>query len=1007
MHSLPFRIALAFLLASLPNATRGQENLRNQPLPASESLADLLVEPGYQINLLAAEPLVIDPIDVAFDDRGRLWVVEMRDYPFPQSAANHGRIRILHDSNVDGTYDRSTTFADQLDMPTGLALWRDGVVVTVAGQMLFLRDTTGDDRADVTQQWLSGFSQQNEQLRANHPRLGMDGKWYIASGLRGGKVQLGKHFTQTSADDKDNDKQWNIGSRDIRFDQRTQQIELITGPAQFGLSFDRLGRRYFCSNRNPAIKAVFEQEDLNGNPLAGLISPAVDVMPAGTASRVFPRVDAWTTSNLHAGQFTAACGVFYREIANQQATDSAKEVFVCEPTGSLVTRQPLASGTYHEQPQTGGWSHENAWLSSTDAWFRPVNVTLAPDGEIVVVDMHRAVIEHPNWVPEELKNRPDERWGIEAGRIYWAGSIGAEPLSTMLQELGRRPLGEYSSKELAQSVGSPNRWLGETAFRILYERHLFNDLPDAIPQQLLEQSRNGTVAQLGRIRSLQTAALLSDNIHDQLPNLIARFDDSALLLTALRLLRSADPSVFDNQALLEALLEQLASDEPAVRFEALLAIGLVNDSKSKRVIQTVQELFSLGKLQPTNAFDATSLGSALRHSPEALLVAWLRALDSQTAAGTIAPAETIETIRQIAQSLSKSSSARTEALKVAAEIVVQFEASASDEKPAAPTMIAALTVLGSMKPALIPQEVWKTVRHLVASVNAPLPVRKTATGLLAKSHSDDDSKLIARLAKTESEPELSDALLAAWASSQDPECDQFLIEQLPSCSPSRRPLLLGFIASREARVKLLLGAFSDHVIEPKQVGVSGMKQLINSSRGTIKSQLQDQLSTIVAPDRTQVLNDYKDCLALPTDNLRGQALFAKHCASCHRIGDTGVHVGPDISDSRTKKPIELLTAILTPNLAIDNNYFRYVVLSTDGNVHEGMILDETQDTVTLRNEKNPRLTLRRSEIEEIRATGLSLMPDGLETQLDQQAMADLIAYIKNWRYLDGSVPVGN
>ncbi len=153
-----------------------------------------------------------------------------------------------------------------------------------------------------------------------------------------------------------------------------------------------------------------------------------------------------------------------------------------------------------------------------------------------------------------------------------------------------------------------------------------------------------------------------------------------------------------------------------------------------------------------------------------------------------------------------------------------------------------------------------------------------------------------------------------------------------------------------------------------------------------------------------VLKNYLPCLELAGNPERGKQVFAKQCAACHKIGDAGVPVGPDISDSRVQTADKLLTSILDPNRAIDNNYFRFVVLMNDGRTIDGIIAEETADKVVIRSQNDQRHVLARTDIEELKATGVSMMPEGLESQIDHQGMADLIAYIKNWRYTAGQVP---
>ncbi len=164
------------------------------------------------------------------------------------------------------------------------------------------------------------------------------------------------------------------------------------------------------------------------------------------------------------------------------------------------------------------------------------------------------------------------------------------------------------------------------------------------------------------------------------------------------------------------------------------------------------------------------------------------------------------------------------------------------------------------------------------------------------------------------------------------------------------------------------------------------------------------LATSIPAERKAVLADYRQALTLSADPAAGKQLFRQHCATCHHVGDVGVDVAPDISDSRVKTPEQLLTDILNPNQAIDNNYVSYTVATADGNVHTGIIAAETAASLTLRQPENKTLTLLRADIEAIRSSGVSLMPEGFEKHLSHQQMADLIAFVKNWRYLDQPIP---
>jgi putative heme-binding domain-containing protein len=181
--------------------------------------------------------------------------------------------------------------------------------------------------------------------------------------------------------------------------------------------------------------------------------------------------------------------------------------------------------------------------------------------------------------------------------------------------------------------------------------------------------------------------------------------------------------------------------------------------------------------------------------------------------------------------------------------------------------------------------------------------------------------------------------------------------------------------------------------------------MLESRDATTKSRAGKLFAAATPEDRVRALADYQPALALAANAPRGRGIFEKNCAACHKIGDVGVNVAPDISDSRTKTAAQLLADIVQPNRAIDNNYLGYSVRLADGTVATGILTTETATSITLRQQGGKDLVLARSEIDELRSSGVSLMPEGLERQIPQQEMADLLAFIKNWRYLDGKTPL--
>ncbi len=343
------------------------------PLSPEDSLKHFQLLDGLRMEVVASEPQVIDPVAVQFDEQGRMWVVEMRDYPHGPAEGEEPRsmIKTLEDRDGDGVFEHVQVFADKLLFVTGVQPWRGGVIVTMAGEVAYMKDADGDGRADVRESWYKGFTQENSQLRANHPQFGLDNHVYISNGLRGGSVVDAR---------QPDSKVVALNGKDFRFDPTSFEFEALTGVGQFGLTFDDFGNRFVCTNRNPLIHIVLEDRYIARNPAYASPSAIHDVAAAGEASRVFPISRAWTTSNLHAGQFTAACGcLIFR--GNALPASFYGNSFTCDPTGNFVHRELVgASGaTFDSHPDRDGVE----FLASPDEWFRPVNLTVGPDGAAV------------------------------------------------------------------------------------------------------------------------------------------------------------------------------------------------------------------------------------------------------------------------------------------------------------------------------------------------------------------------------------------------------------------------------------------------------------------------------------------------------------------------------------------------------------------------------------------------------------------------------------------------
>ncbi|HEX5175685.1 MAG TPA: PVC-type heme-binding CxxCH protein, partial [Chthoniobacteraceae bacterium] len=369
---------------------------------------------GLRLELVAAEPLVASPCALAFDARGRMFVAENRGYP-RNAQPPIGTIALLEDTDQDGRMDKRTVFADGLTFPNGVLPWKNGLFVTCAPDVFYFEDTDGDGRADVRRVVLTGFATTGStQLRVNAPIVGPDGWIWLASGLSGGNITAPDHpeFPPLAL------------KSDLRFDPETGAFEAVDGRSQYGHSFDQAGRRFICMNRIQVQHVVLPSRYLQRNPklaFSETVQNCPELIPnpllrgGAGAARIFPISNNVTTADSHAGTFSAACSVFiWRDGALPDAYNGC--AFSCDPTGNLVHVDKLEprGATFSAVPLLA--NHE--FLASRDDWFRPVFLARGPDGALYIADMYRKVIEHPDYLPEEIRKRTDFESGRDMGRIW-------------------------------------------------------------------------------------------------------------------------------------------------------------------------------------------------------------------------------------------------------------------------------------------------------------------------------------------------------------------------------------------------------------------------------------------------------------------------------------------------------------------------------------------------------------------------------------------------------------
>ena len=438
---------------------------RSRPLNPDNAMRSIKVSEGYSLQLVACEPLVQDPINVAFDSKGQLWVVEMSDYPHGETehrASVRGRtkttggsIKTLRDTNNDGVFDTASIFLSALPYPTGVHPWRDGVLISCAPDILFARDSNGDGKADEVQKLFTGFRLANPQHRVNGFTYGLDHSLHLASGDNLGELRSEK-----------TGKTLNASGSDVQIWPEKGSIAATSGRTQYIRSRNDWGEWFGNDNSKPMYHFPIDEMYLDRNPHVTYPNNRRQVFDPPIAPRVYPITDTIGRFNdlFAANRFTSACSTIIARTPTFRVDDERDVAFICEPVHNLVHRAALDRDGISYNAVRVDTEKQSEFLASNDPWFRPVRVLVGPDDALYIVDMYRETIEHPEWIPDAWQQQLDLYAGSDRGRIYRVVR-DESPDATMPQ------LTALSIRELVELLSSPNGTLRDLVQQTIIERN--------------------------------------------------------------------------------------------------------------------------------------------------------------------------------------------------------------------------------------------------------------------------------------------------------------------------------------------------------------------------------------------------------------------------------------------------------------------------------------------------------------------------------------------------------
>lgn len=946
-------------------------------IPASspdEAMTQFHVQPGFQIQRVAAEPLLATPVAITWDAAGRMYVCEMRGYSEHRNQ-NLSRIRLLEDRDQDGVYETAQVFADQLAWPTALFPYRGGLFVGDAPNILYLKDTDGDGIADQKRVVLTGFGTSNVQGLLNSFRWGLDQRIHVACSSAGGQVRR---------PDQTEDQAVEIRGRDLAFDPDTMAFTLTSGGAQHGMGFDDWGRKFTCSNSDHLQQVMYEDRYIARNRYLAAPSARVSIAKDGPQAPVFRtspvepwrivrtrlRVDGKVPGPIEgggrpAGYFTGATGAtIYR---GDQWPDEFRGMAVIGDVGSnLVHRKKLERQGVQMVAQR--IDPDSEFVTSDDIWFRPAQFANAPDGTLYVIDVCREVIEHPKSLPPAIKQHLDLASGRDRGRIYRLAP----------DDFRYRPTPDMSQASIARLVDwidHPNAWHRETAARLLYQKR------DARSVSKLRQVVSSGQYPEGR---LQAVALLSAMGECDTATVVRACQDPHPMVRRYAVLAAErDPRNPDIQRALQPLRYD---PDPEVRLQLAFTVGEL--PKSVRD----QWLLVLLRQSPTDRWFHLAIQSSLHDGAAGFLTALF---EDRRLMQAVTPDWITGLVEQVGQQSSPDQ---------IVNLLPRWTRMADNDP------VTSLIWTGKLQNQLArrSESTWNPIRHalgrsilelvdpairLALDTDHPLSERLVATQALQYGTAEAVTPVLTEMLDPRQPIELQRmAIQTAGTFPQTQLCD-LILERWDALSPSVRTTALDILLSRPDWTLVVLREMTEGRKDWREFGVSWISLAARSDHPEIRQRANEILTTTNLPQASTRYQKYRAILTQEGNRGRGGELFARHCASCHRWKEKGHDVGPDLATLKNRGMESLLWNVLEPNREVNPEYLNYLVITDEGRIHTGMIRGESASSIELKQAEGQIRTLLRRNLQEIRNTGLSLMPEGFDQVLTPADMRDLLTFL--------------
>ena len=970
------RSSLILLLLSVPASAQdviphAQDKPPGPALSPTEAIKKMTVPDGFKVELVAAEPDLVNPVAMTFDERGRAWITESLEYPRKDAGKGRDRVKILEDTNGDGRADKFTIFADGLNIPSGVAVGYGGVWVANSPDILFYPDADRDGKPDGPPEVVvTGFGRDDTHELPNSLTWGPDGWLYGWNGV----------FNQSRVKYRGETHEFTCAI--WRIHPRTRAFEVwCEGTSNpWGIAFNDVGDAFASACVidhfwHLTESAYYHRQGGPYPPFTWKLESIVDFRH----------------------QKAAYCGVHYYD-SDAYPKEYRGKFYMGNIHGNCLNVDSVVKdgASYRAVDQTD-------FLSANDAWFMPVVQTTGPDGSLYVLDWY------DRYHCYQDANRDPAGIDRLKGRLY----------RVRYQDTPRRfhfDLGVSSDEDLIALLGSGNGYDRDTARRLLAERgkrvqaKLAKVATDASKPRAQRLGATWAMIGAGPLDLLDHRALLAS-------------DDPAVRAFAVRAagdMKTVDPAV-------SGTVKKLAADpDAAVRLQVAIASRKLDGVDPMPVL--VEVLSNAGddritpavvwqNLHPMLESGGIAFLEATAKFPESKAVAAIypRAIDRLLARRAFDPQPVAKLLGRLLDGPQADPEAAARAFSgIAAKVQsgeVDGRKAESLRKALAPLLTEAI---GGRRPAAdaaasrAARELlatWKdesALRGMRAELDAPGLDDAIRLRALSALIAADDPAVLGSAATILSEPsagseEFRGKVLAALGRLDDPKVAQVVLAAYPKIDPATRPKAVELMTERLAWSRALVEAVASKAIPASAVNANQLRKLQATRDAEFAALVKKTLGTVRegrSPEREKVVGRFRDLARNNAGNpVAGQAAFSKLCAQCHKIYGEGQEVGPDITVNGRNDFDQMLSNIFDPNLVIGTGYQATTVATKDGRVLTGLLAEDSPERIVLKVQGGKQEIIPRDQVDEQRLSPLSLMPEEIETQLTEREWIDLLSFL--------------